>query len=216
MSKKNFRANLLFLALTLSAGLIIILPAQAALVTTTVNGTVNLADPSNPFGLGIGDTATAVTTYDNAGIPAVGDSSIEVDSSSAFSLTITLGSFTFTATDDNQFGNGFPLLQFLDDALIGIDFSRTDFALGPFPNLHVGSFTPPLSTIHSNFYLDEHNLSDNTFVKTLLEGSWDFANARTVPVATAVPEPSTWLLLSAGLIGLLGFNSLQKRRSQQI
>jgi hypothetical protein len=215
MIKKNFCANLLFVASALCAGLMTMLPAQAALVTTTVNGTVSLADSSNPFGLEIGDTVTAVTTYDNAGISAVGDDSIEIDSNPSFSLTITLGSFTYTETDDDTFGSGFPLLQFLDGALMGIDFRHTEFSFGQFPNLHVGSFTPTNSTIHSNFFLDEHDQS-NIFVNILLEGSWDFANALTVPVNTAVPEPGTWLLLSAGFIGLLGFNGFDKRRKHRV
>lgn len=183
--------------------------AYAVPVTTTVQGVVEIADASNPFGLSVGDVVTAVGTYDDGSIPAVGASNIEFDSDPSFSLTITLGNFTFEASDDDDFGAGFPRFQFSDGALTGIEFERDGFAFGGFTDLTLGEFAGQA----------EWFLEDNIgAVEVLLEGVWDFGNAVTVPVdrVVAVSEPGSLLLFAAGFIGLCGYSRRRHRLVQKL
>ncbi len=191
---------------TLGLALFLVTPAQAVLVTTTVTGSVDLADASNPFGLTTADSVTAVAVYDDGGIPAVGAFNLPIDSNPSFSLTITLGSFTFVETDDDKFGTGFPRLAFLDGQLDGIDFERDGFPFGAFPDLIVGGFDG-----ETRWFLDEFVSGGANNV--LLEGTWDLANAVTVPnVVTDVPEPATWPLFAGALFGLAGFGGRARRK----
>jgi hypothetical protein len=195
---------LCFCALALGLGILQTAPAQAVPVITTVTGSVDLADGSNPFGLTTADAVTAVAAYDDSGIPAVGAFNLPLDADPAFSLTITLGSFTFVETDDDDFGGGFPRLEFLNGVLVGIEFERDGFALAGFTDLTVGAFNNA-----TQWFLD-----DNVASAPLLEGTWDFANAVTVPVdiATNIPEPAAWLLFAAGLAGLIGVTRRPQRQ----
>lgn len=188
---------------TLGLALFLVTPAQAVLVTTTVTGSVDLADASNPFGLTTADSVTAVATYDNSAIPAAGPFTLQIDSNPAFALTITLGSFVYVETDDDLFGGGFPRVEFNNGAVSGINFEIDGFALAGFIDLTVGAFNA-----RTRWYLDD-NLGQPT---VLLEGTWDFANAVTVPVITEVAEPPAWPLFAAGLIGLAGFGGRARRK----
>jgi len=173
--------------------------AHAVPVTTTIMGSVDVADASNPFGLTTADGVTAVAVYDDSLVPAAGSFNLLIDSDAAFSLTITFGSFTFAETDDDGFGSGFPQLRFLDGNLIGLEFEIDGFSLAGFADLTLSDFST-----QTRWALDD-NLGP---VETLLEGTWDFDNAVTVPndVVGEVPEPATWLLFAGGLIGLAGIS----------
>lgn len=199
------KKSLYFCALVLGLGIFHPLTAQAIPVTTTVPGSVDVADASNPFGLTTSDMVSAVAVYDDGTIPGAGAFNLPIDSDPTFSLTITLGSFVFTETDDTSFGSGFPRLVFNNGSLVGINFKIDGFAFGAFADLIVGSFGPQ----ESLWFLDDFTSGD-----TLLEGAWDFANAVTEPNATTdVPEPDTWPLFAGGLMGLL---ALGRRRSKAI
>ncbi|MGD1876992.1 MAG: PEP-CTERM sorting domain-containing protein [Kiloniellaceae bacterium] len=202
------RKALYFCALALGLGIFHPLPAQAIPVTTTVTGSVDFADGSNPFGLATAEAVTAVAVYDDGGIPAAGAFNLPIDGDPTFSLTITLGSFVFTEIADTSFGSGFPRLVFDNGNLVGIDFEIDGFPLGGFADLILGAFGPQ----DSLWFLDEFVSGAPNNV--LLEGSWDFANAVTEPNAiTEVPEPDTWPLLAGGLVGLL---ALSRRRPKAI
>ncbi|TQV74442.1 PEP-CTERM sorting domain-containing protein [Denitrobaculum tricleocarpae] len=200
------------MAAGIGAGLGVFLTSPAAYavpVTTTVQGSVDLADASNPFGLSAGDVVTAIATYDDAGIPAVGASNLAFDSDPTFSLTITFGNFTFEASDDDDFGSGFPRFQFSDGALTGIEFERDGFAFGGFTDLTVGEFTG-----QTQWFLEDNIGS----VEVLLEGTWDFANAVTEPndAVVVVSEPGSLLLFAAGFIGLCGYSRRRRRLIQKL
>ena len=210
MSKSSLFRNVWSVGVSVSLGLLIVASAQAMSVTTTVNGMVTLADINNPFGLMAGDAVTAVAQYDDAGIPATGAFALDLDSNPAFSLIITLGSFVFEETDDDRFATGFPQLQFLNGDILGINFTRNQFAFGAFSFLGVessGAFTLENITFH-----DQFSLNDLANENVLLEGPWDFPNAVTVPTnGNPIPEPGTWLLFGTGIIGLFGYKKLKKR-----
>lgn len=200
------------MAMGIGVGLGMFLTSSASYavpVTTTIQGSVDLADPSNPFDLSAGDVVTIVGSYDDAGVSAVGASTVAFDSDASFSLTITLGSFTFLATDDDDFGSGFPRFAFVNGALSGIEFERDGFAFGGFTDLTVGEFSG-----QTQWFLDD-NLGA---VETLLEGTWDFSNAVTVVEdvdVVAVSEPGSALLLAAGFLGLCGYRRREHRKTRQ-
>lgn len=180
--------------------------AQAVPVTTTITGSVDSADAGNPFGLAVGDMVTAVAVYDDGGVPAAGAFTLAIDSDPSFALTITLGNFIFQESDDDLFGSGAPRLEFNDGALVGIDFEVDGFPFGGFPDLIVGAFDND-----TRWFLDEFvsGAPDNV----LLEGTWDFVNAVTVPdVVTSIPEPTTFLLFAGGLVGLAGMSGKTRRK----
>ncbi|GAB4568190.1 MAG: hypothetical protein Tsb0017_28510 [Geothermobacteraceae bacterium] len=209
MTRSTFKFHTFFSLCVLALGLgpFLSTSAQAILVTTTVSGSVDFADASNPFGLTTADSVTAVATYDDSGIPTAAPFTLAIDSDPGFALTITLGSFVFQETDDDLFGSGAPRLEFNNGALVGISFEIDGFPFGIFPDLIVGSFDND-----TRWFLDEFVAggADNT----LLEGTWDFANAVTLPndVSVSLPEPATWLILASGLLGLVGMTRRASRR----
>lgn len=194
------RSAIRFCILALGLGLIPITPALAVPVTTTVSGSVDFA-AANPFGLTTSDSVSAVAVYDDSIVPGAGAFDLAIDSDPTFSLTITLGLFVFQETDDSFFGSGFPALNFSNGNLVGIDFGITSFAFGAFPDLEVGRIPPQ----NERWFVDD--FQNFPPAVTLLEGTWDFANAVTVPVNTnvPVPEPASWPLLASALAGLFIF-----------
>ena len=184
--------------LALGLGLLTSGPALAVPVTTTISGSVDFADPSNPFNLAVGDPVTAVAVYDDSVVPAAGSFDLEFDSAPSFSLTVTLGDFSFVEADVDDFGSGFPILEFFNGDPVGLFFAIDGFAFGAFDDLRLeedGGGTA--------WFLDEVLPGPDNI---LLEGSWDIANAVTVPndVTTDVPEPAAWLLFAGGLAALTG------------
>lgn len=186
-------------------------PANAVLVETTVTGIVELAEPTNPFGLSVGDFVTAVTVYDDALLTGVGVEMVEIDSDPLFSLTIEFGAFTFTEDLDSDFGTGKPELNFDGGELSGIDIEIDPLVFGGFLDLTLGSFDAD-----RQFFLDDNNPPPGGAV-ALLEGRWSFDSAVTVPVGGPPPvptsEPMTMLMLGAGLI-VFAASPAQRRLSR--
>ena len=97
------------------------LPAHAVEVTMAVPGVVTAAHPSNPFGLAVNNTVTAVAVYDTGDIaphPSFDDPFISIPGKG--SLTITLGTFTYTDLDDTNFD--------LSPAFPGLFFTNPDYS----------------------------------------------------------------------------------------
>ena len=190
------RKPLIKLAAVATLALGLTAPAHAVLVETTVIGTLDVADPTNPFGLTLCDTVTSSLVYDDALVPAVGPFTLAIDSNPAFSMTIDFGAYIFTEDQDDDFGTGKPDVTFSDGAVSGIDFRVDPLVFGAFSDLFLGSFA-----FDTRFALDD-NIADTV----LLEGTWDFSRAVTEPVDPpnpAVPEPGVLLLLGAGLAGIV-------------
>ena len=146
-------------------------PAQAALVQTTINSTVDFAAPLNPFGLSIGDTVTAVAVYDDVSIAGVGIEMIQIDSNPMFSLAIQFGAFSFVEGLDDSFDSGKPELNFNNGDFSGIDFRIDPFMFSGLSDLFLGRFAND-----TRWALDDNDSGDS-----LLEATWDFDNAVTVP-----------------------------------
>ncbi len=160
--------------------------AQAALVNVPFQFRVNFVDAAYASDLGViaGNLFSGVAIYDNA-LPTVPSTSLfAVDS-----LTMTIGSRTFTNTDD-LFGG----------ALIGV---------GPTSNLTALLFeanvtlTAPLT---AGLYLLSFNGVDMQFTPS---GN-TFDNKMT---ASAVPIPAALPLLAAGL-GVFGFLARRRRAAE--
>ena len=211
MMKRRLYHSVLSVGLGMSFGLFMAVSAQAISVTTTVNGSVAVAVTDNPFDLMVGDSVTAVAQYNDSVIPDAGVFILELDSNPAFSLTLTLGSFTFQETDDDEFGSGSPKLQFLDGALLGIDFNRDQFSVGLFPELRIESSG---TLILENVIFKNQFIIDNVPEEIIIvEGPWDLPPTSIVP-SDPIPEPSTWLLFGTGLLGLFGYKRFKNQTSQ--
>lgn len=153
-------------------------PADAALFSKTYTGQVTAAEAGNPFGLAAGSVISTSVTYDSAALTGIGEEFIELDSSSAFGLDISLGLLAFHASDDGLFGSGFPKLGFLDGRLMSIDF-LVDFGFGDYTDLTLLVF-------------ESLEIIDNTdFDRVLVAGD------------LGIPEPGTLILFAGAIAGLI-------------
>ncbi len=204
MTTKQLHKSSISLALSLMMAIWGISPVFAVPVTATITGDVDTVLGSNPFGLAVNDTVTAVALYDDSQVSELGESFIEIDSNPTFSLTLTFGSVTLVETDDFYFGTGFPGLGFTNGALDDIDFESDFFDFG-------GSFDLEVVSLFDEWEIfgDEGDVY----------GSWDFENAQIGPTGDSppsgnpIPEPSTILLLGSGLVGLLGWRVRSRRNN---
>lgn len=164
--------------------------AHAALVSYTITGEVVLGDEtwgpgSNAFGLSAGDFITAVGTFDDSVLTA-GAGTIDFSSGSGNSMTIFVGTETFTAANDDGFVTGSgptielasltTLVDFDFQAFLGTNGAAADF--------------------NSNF------TSFDDF--DLMFGDW------TSVEITAVPVPAAVWLFGSGLLGLVGMARRKK------
>lgn len=167
-------AGLLFLAANTSF---------AALVKVDFSGTTLNADPGNSLGLSVGDAVTGWTIYDDALLTGTGNEFIGLGTTGTGfggSLMMNMGLVSFNEFDDGDFLNfSFPLLEFLDGALVGFDFLVNDSG--------------------DTFEVSGTNWA--VFNSENVGGVWDTFSS---PVAVAVPEPSTLLLFGLVGLGLLG------------
>jgi len=155
-------------------------PANAALVNYTIIGDVIAGDEwgdVNAFGLTAGELITATGIFDDSALTA-GSGTIDFSSGSGNTMTIVVGTKTFTASDDTNFTSGFPKLVFSADSLSDFDYNAIS----------------PESFNSSGLYFD-----DSGGANGLLLGSW-----QTSVTLTAVPVPAAVWLFGSGLLGLVG------------
>jgi len=147
-------------------------PAQSAIKTFHILGTLTQTAEGSPFDLQVGDVLRGTVTFDSARLTGVGEEELFPATDPSLTLVIDLGSFHFEATDDVVFPE-FPGLEFLDGRLVDIDF--------------VAAFDEFLFIAGNGFFS--------------ITGS-DDSIARIAGDFTLVPEPGTLALFGLGLAGI--------------
>lgn len=175
ISYKSISSVMLATGLVLGMGV-----AQAAIVNFTLTGEVDAAaDSGNVFGLNMFDTITATGTFDDSVLTA-GTGMISFGSGSGNSLTLNVGSQSYTAADDTDYAVGFPQITLNAGAFTGFSFATLFGTYGSFDS--------------QDYWFDGY---DDNF--NLVSGTWiNFETAAVVPVPAAV-----WLF-GSGLLGLVG------------
>lgn len=153
--------------------------AQAALVNFSLTGDVDAwADSGNSYGLNMGDTISATGTFDD-GVLTGGTGTVSFGSGSGNSLTLNVGSFTFTAVDDVNYATGYPQMSLNAGAFDGLNVAISFGTSSSFDSL--------------NTWFDAYDDGGN-----LVSGTWTSFQMTPVPVPAAV-----WLF-GSGLLGLAG------------
>ena len=166
--------------------------AQAQTINFTLIGTVNNTSENkwyyenNVFGLSIGDTITATTSFDDSLLTSF--HAIDFDSPN-ISMTIAVGNTVFTDADDFSDGPWLYITNADDDFHDGINFDYGDLMFR-FSGLSYNSDIENKDFDSSNFCCD--------FDGDDFDGTWHSASVSAVPVPAAV-----WLF-GSGLLGLVG------------
>ncbi len=155
--------------------------AQAALVNYVITGDVVAGDEDgslNAFGLTAGDTITALGIFDDSVLTA-GSGSIDFSLGSGNTMTINVGTETFTASNDTGFGTGSgPSITLSSFELADLDF---------------------LAFIGTNGAPADFNSSFTSFDDNdVMFGDWQ-TNVQISPV----PVPAAVWLFGSGILGLV-------------
>ena len=158
---------------------------HAALVNYELTGTVDVwADTPNDFGLNMGSTISATGTFDDS-ILSGGTGVVSFGSGSGNSMTLTVGSYTFTAADDVNHPIGYPELSLNGGTFDGLNLAIEFGSFGTFDSL--------------DFWFDGFDDGGNQ-----VSGTWTGFQMTPVPVPAAV-----WLF-GSGLLGLVGLARRKK------
>lgn len=193
--------HLIKISLILLSFNFLVLPVEAALLSTSLQGTVTEDNSGlNPFGLNNGNSVFASATYDDAVVVGSStDEEIFINGLTGWDFTITLGSFSFSQADVND--PTYTSFFFDNGKLDGIRFFLEDIDIDSYAGLLIEDFNGARSLFAED--------SDTGF-PIYLELDWDFANAST---PSAVPLPATtWIFLS-GLMGLYGAQKIRRNFS---
>lgn len=170
--------------------------AWSALVSVDFAGTINKIKSGYGGALDLSADVTGQVIYDDALLTGGRHDKIALDSNPSFGLTFNLGPYTFTQTDDADYGSGYPIAFFKYGTLKGLDFYVPDAESGL--NLIV--------------YKKRFFLSDDRGHR-LLRGSLDLKFHPEPPLATPVPA-AVWLF-GSGLLGLIGMAWRRARSDHQ-
>ena len=158
---------------------------HAALIQFQVYGTVDevWASP-NGFGLEVGDSIMASGIYNDIALTGSGSEYVSFGSSgSSNSMNLSVGDMSFDASDDIQYGSGYPRLLFSDGMFAGINF---DASFGDWGFFDAGGELLAFSGDDGNFGMIFGTWGTGSFTETL------------------VPVPAAVWLLGSGLLGLVG------------
>lgn len=164
--------------------------SYAVPVNLFIEGTVNTARNNNPYNVNVGDRVFANASFESSLISSTGLSEVGLGTTgNAFggSLNFTIGSRSFAETDDIDYLNFlFPTLLFDDGIFTGFEFFTV---FGRNNNRLFGAVDLEFSGINQNNG------------RTQIAGEWDINSLSITP--TEVPEPSSFILMGLGLIGLI-------------
>ncbi len=180
--------------------------ASAVLMETTITGTVTSASAGNVFGLDAGDTISGFACWDNVHLDASGDGIIEFGDPSIsdpqqdpnHKLHWIVGTLMFDETDDNGYSAGFfPLLDVIGGNAVSIDY-QTTFGSDDF------------------FALVDNTFDSYGLLGLQLEGTLEFSTGIKISDTqqAPVPEPTTVMLLSIGILSLAGAEVRRRRKTK--
>ena len=193
-----------FMAAAALALSLVTTPVDATVVTTNFSGTITLFSPENSFGLTERDPVFGTVIFDDELVSPSGTTFLSVDSDPDFDLTLSIGDVTFEAADDFDFGFGFPALNFLNGALVGIDFVA-------------GTSDPDGASLEA--FGNEFSLFEPDAFLTgsdPIQGVLDFTVLTTAALGQfgeQVPEPTAMIIIGFGLAILVA--APRRRRSKE-
>lgn len=204
------------------------MPVQAVRVSTEFTGTVthnNRGVDKNPFGLAIGDSIYGSVIYDDALIAGTTENEMYDFNALQGIFKVSIGKFNFTynpLNGDRSFYDNGGSFSFNKGVLDGL------FVYLPVPGSLFSEGVPDFMSFENTFYVEELFIFEDTHfpvdspeaefndvetgIREYIVAEWDFASASkpepfvaaptTATTIAAIPEPTTIMLLLAGLAAL--------------
>ncbi len=209
-------------------------PALAIIVTDPLSGGVTFALADNPFGFeenlfNVGGGTPAVfnnfslvggfATYDDATTnfdelvdsTTIDSNRFDLVNDATFDFQFDFGNLTLFPENDLDFDNGFPLMLFGngDGVLTGFDYFVFDFELN---NRFFDITVSGIDWFIEEALLIVDDFGNETFdIQLTAQGLFFLPDGQIPQDVAPVPEPSTFLLLGAGLGGLAYLRRRQKK-----